>query len=102
MSHTDAEIERILHDVRDTYARFGRGDADIFRLLENRLIPLALGDAVQFQTLGNRRWLNGEYEGPVENPDDPYRDGDAWVRTRSNKRVAVFLSSVQRRTTQQD
>jgi hypothetical protein len=95
-----AEVQRILDDVRDKYTRAGRGDADIFRVLENRLIPLALGDAVQFQTLGNRRWRNGEYAGPVGNPGDPNREGDVYVLTPKGKRVAVFLSSVQRRSAQ--
>lgn len=97
MKYTDEQIAAILHEVRDDYARAGRGDADVFRQLENQLIPLTPGEAVQFQALGNRRWLNGVYDGPVENPDDPYRDGDVYVLTPKGRRVAVFLSSVQRR-----
>jgi hypothetical protein len=106
MTYTDAEIQRILHEVRDSYARFGRGDADIFRVLENRLIPLTPGEPVRFLPNlrhsdvdpAKRRWLNGTYDGPVENPDDPHRSGDVYVLTRSGSRAPVFLSSVQRRS----
>lgn len=98
MKLTDAQIQYILHDVRDRYANFGRGDADIFRVLENRLIPLAPGEPVQFRKLGQHRWLNGTYDGPVDNPDDPLRSGDVYVIARSGRRVPVFLGSVQRRS----
>ena len=71
-----ADFVRILHEVRERYARFSRGDDDIFRVLENRVLPLVPGEPVQFQKLGRRRWLNGTFGGLVDNPDDPNRQGD--------------------------
>lgn len=88
----------ILHAVRERYARAGRGDDDIFRVLENRMDPLTPGEPVQFRELGGARWFNGTYEGPVDNPDDPQRSGDVTVLSRSGRRVGVFLSSVRRRS----
>jgi hypothetical protein len=92
-----AEVQRILDEVRESYARFGRGDDDIFRVLENRMIPLVPGEPVQFQEPGKRRWFNGTYDGPAGNPDDPHRNADVCVLSQSGRRVTVFLSSVQRR-----
>jgi hypothetical protein len=91
-------ISEILAEIREEYARFSRGDDDIFRKLENRLVPLTPGEPVQFRELGRLRWFNGTYEGPVDNPDDPQRSGDVVVLSRSGRRVPVFLSSVQRRS----
>jgi hypothetical protein len=93
-----AEIGRILDEWYADYGGFSRIDDDVFLSLRNRLIPIAPGEPVQFQEgLGTRRWLNGTFGGPVDNPDDPYRSGDVWVTaTASGRRVAVFLSSVRR------
>jgi hypothetical protein len=84
--------------VRDRYAQFSRGDDDIFRVLENWMAPLEPGEPVQFQEGCQRRWLNGTFGGPVDNPGDPQRAGDFWVTaTASGRRVPVFGSSVRRR-----
>jgi hypothetical protein len=91
------EIRQILTDVRERYARAGRGDDDIFRDLENRLVPLTPGEPVMFQKSCQQRWLRGTFEGPVDNPDDPQRPGDFMVRTPGGRREPVFLSGVQRR-----
>jgi hypothetical protein len=86
-----------MHTVRERYARFSRGDDDIFRVLENWMAPLEPGEPVQFRELGRLRWFNGTYESPVDNPDDPQRSGDVVVLSRSGRRVSVFDSSVRRR-----
>lgn len=92
-----AEVLRILTEVRERYARFSRGDNDVFRVLENRMVPLVPGEPVQFREVGKQRWFNGTYDGPVDNPDDPNRSGDVCVLSRSGRRMTVFLSSVQRK-----
>lgn len=98
----NAEIAAILDDWFTQYRRAGRLDAtmdeDMFLALRNRLIPLEPGDAVQFQEQGQRRWRNGTYTGPVDNPDDPRRSGDVVVLTRNGWHITVFLSSVRRVT----
>jgi hypothetical protein len=100
-----AEIGRILDEWYAGYGGFSRIDDDVFLSLRNRLIPIAPGEPVQFLPAlrhgdvdpAKRRWLNGTFGGPVDNPDDPYRSGDVWVTaTASGRRVAVFLSSVRR------
>jgi hypothetical protein len=101
ISHAD--VLRILADVRARYAAAGRGDEDIFRVLENRLVPLTPGEPVWFQRDFQRRWLKGVYVGPVANPGDPHRKGDVVVHPTARSRASwwpddqVFLSSVQRR-----
>jgi hypothetical protein len=92
-----AEIGHVLDDWYEMYRRFSRVDEDVFLALRNRLIPLTQGEPVQFQELGRRRWFNGTYDGPVDNPGDPNRAGDVIVLSRSGRRVSVFLSSVRRR-----
>ena len=96
-----AEITAILNEIREKYARAGRGDDDIFRVIENRLSPLAPGELVQFQGLrgvSETRWLRGTVIGPWEaGPQDQYRQGDLWVLAlASGRRAPVFLSSVRR------
>jgi len=95
-----ADAERILDAWYDRYRRASRIDEDVFLALRNRLIPLEPGTPVQFQYRFQRRWLNGTYDGPAENPDDPNRDGDAWVIRDGGsypKRVQVFFSRIRRR-----
>jgi hypothetical protein len=99
------EIAAIVDAWYERYSRAGRmgeRNEDMFLALRNRLVPLAPGEPVQFRYRSQRRWLNGTYEGPVGNPDDPYRKGDVWViRARHSPaatgREQVFLSSVRRR-----
>jgi hypothetical protein len=102
-----ADIERVLDEWYDRYRQGSRIDEDAFLALRNRLIPLAPGEPVQFLPWlrqgdvdpAKRRWLNGTFGGPVNNPDDPQRSGDFWVTaTASGRRVPVFLSSVRRRS----
>lgn len=106
------QIAAILDSWYERYSRAGRmgeRNEDMFLALRNRLIPLVPDERVQFRDyspIGPRcragnRWLNGTYDGPVANPDDPNREGDVWViRDGSShpKRVQVFLSSVRRRS----
>lgn len=92
------EARAILDDWYDRYRRASRIEADVFRALENRQLPLKPGQRVRFQKDFQRRWLNGTYDGPVDNPDDPHRHGDAWVtHTSSGRRYQVFLSAIERR-----
>lgn len=93
-----SEIGRILDAWYAGYRRLSRIDEDVFLNLRNRLIPLTPGEPVQFQEPCKQRWFNGTYEGPVDNPDDPNRSGDATVLSNSSRRVSVFLSSVRRRS----
>lgn len=97
------EIAAIVDEWYESYAAYCRIDEDVYLTLRNRLIPLQPGEPVQFQELGKRRWLNGTFEGPVANPDDPRREGDVIVIRASHSpitdgRVRVFLSSVRRRS----
>jgi hypothetical protein len=92
-----AKLQQILDGWYKRYRQVDRIDEDVFLSLRNQLIPLAPGEPVQFQELGQRRWFNGTYDGPVDNPDDPHRSGDVIVLSPSGRRVAVFLSSVRRR-----